>query len=106
MLTLVGVLVMMIIISPLLALVALVTIPLSLLTVRVIAARSRPRFIAQWKHTGSLNAQVEEAFTGHAIVKAFGRQQEVEERFGAKNDELYERQLLGAVHVRDHPAGR
>ena len=88
-LTLVGVLVMMVIISPELALVALVSVPLSLLTVRVIAARSRPRFIEQWKHTGSLNAQVEEAFTGHAIVKAFGRQQEAEDRFVAKNDELY-----------------
>ena len=89
-LTLVGVIVMMLIISPILALVAIVTIPVSVLVMRKIAARSRARFVAQWKHTGMLNAQVDEAFTGHAIVKAFGRQHEVDERFGQKNQELYE----------------
>ncbi|HVE18953.1 MAG TPA: ABC transporter ATP-binding protein, partial [Ilumatobacteraceae bacterium] len=83
-------LVMMLIISPLLALVAIVTIPLSLLAVKLITNRSRGRFMAQWRHTGMLNAQVEEAFTGHSIVKAFGRQREVEERFRQKNEELYE----------------
>ena len=88
-LTLVGVLVMMVIISPILALVALITIPTSLVLTKQIAKRSRARFMAQWKHTGMLNAQVEEAFTGHAIVKAFGRQKEVEARFAAKNEELY-----------------
>ena len=89
-LMLTGVLVMMLIISPPLALVAIVTIPLSLLTVKGIAKRSRARFIDQWKHTGMLNAQVEEAFTGHSIVKAFGRQREVEERFRLKNEELFD----------------
>ncbi len=89
-LTILGVLTMMMIISPLLALVAITVIPLSLLTMRAVTKRSRGRFIAQWKHTGSLNAQVEEAFTGHALVKVFGRQAEVESRFRAKNDELYE----------------
>ncbi|MDD9368639.1 MAG: ABC transporter ATP-binding protein [Acidimicrobiales bacterium] len=88
-LTLVGVLTMMIWISPVLALVALVTVPVSLVTMRGIAKRSKARFIAQWRHTGVLNAQVEEAFTGHAIVKAFGRQREVEARFRTTNDELY-----------------
>ncbi|MCU1399087.1 MAG: lipid export ATP-binding/permease protein MsbA [Acidimicrobiales bacterium] len=89
-LMLTGVLIMMLIISPLLALVALVTIPLSLFTVKGIAKRSKKRFIAQWKHTGMLNAQVEEAFTGHSIVKAFGRQREVEETFRQKNEELFD----------------
>ncbi len=89
-LTLVGVVVMMFVISPVLALVAVITVPLSMLTMKQIAKRSRTRFMAQWKHTGMLNAQVEEAFTGHAIVKAFGRQREVEQRFSATNDELYE----------------
>jgi ATP-binding cassette subfamily B multidrug efflux pump len=89
-LQLVGVLVMMFIISWLLALVALVTIPLSLLTIRFITARSRQKFMAQWRHTGMLNAQVEEAFTGHALVKVFGQQSVVEARFDAKNEELYE----------------
>ncbi len=89
-LMLVGTVAMMIVISPVLAIVALVTVPLSFLVMKQIAGRARGKFIAQWKHTGSLNAQVEEAFTGHTIVKAFGRQREVEERFGAKNQELYE----------------
>ena len=72
-----------------LALVALVTIPLSTVMMRAIAKRSRTRFMAQWMHTGKLNAQVEETFTGHAIVKAFGRQREVEARFRDTNEDLY-----------------
>jgi ATP-binding cassette subfamily B protein len=77
-------------ISPLLAAVALVTVPTSVWLMKVIGGKARPRFIAQWRHTGELNAQAEEIFTGHAIVKAFGRRQEVEERFRAENDKLYE----------------
>ena len=88
-LQLVGVLVMMFVISWLLALVALVTIPLSLLTVRFITSHSRKRFMAQWRHTGTLNAHVEEVFTGHALVKAFGRQADVEQRFDTENESLY-----------------
>jgi ATP-binding cassette subfamily B protein len=88
-LTIVGTVAMMVVISPPLALVAVVTIPVSILTMRAIAARSRPRFVAQWRHTGALNAQVEEAFTGHALVKAFGRQREVEATFRGTNDELF-----------------
>lgn len=89
-LTLVGVFVMMVSISPLLAGVVIVTVPTTLWAMRAIARRARPRFIAQWAHTGALNAQVEEAFTGHAIVKAYGRQPAVEARFSATNDQLYE----------------
>jgi len=88
-LTIVGVVVMMITISPLLAVITIVTVPLSLTIIKQIAKRAQPRFVAQWRHTGSLNAQVEETFTGHALVKAFGRQREVEDRFAAKNEELY-----------------
>ena len=88
-LTIVGVVVMMITISPLLAVITIVTVPLSLFVIKRIAKRAQPRFVAQWRHTGALNAQVEETFTGHALVKAFGRQREVEERFAAKNEELY-----------------
>ncbi|MGC1511927.1 MAG: ABC transporter ATP-binding protein [Acidimicrobiales bacterium] len=88
MMSLVGVLVMMFTISWLLALVALVTIPLSLRTVKFITSHSRQRFMAQWRHTGTLNAHVEEVFTGHTLVKAFGRQHEVEERFDAENEQL------------------
>ncbi|MCU1359433.1 MAG: lipid export ATP-binding/permease protein MsbA, partial [Ilumatobacteraceae bacterium] len=89
-LTLVGVMAMMFWISPLLALVALITIPLSTVLVRIVMAKSQPRFVAQWRHTGVLNAHVEESITGHAIVRAFGRQQESHERFTASNEELYQ----------------
>lgn len=89
-LTLTGTVLIMIWISWLLALVAIVTIPVSMVTIRFIAKRSRTRFIAQWKHTGGLNGHVEETFTGHAIVKGFGRQREVEETFRETNEKLYE----------------
>ncbi len=88
-LTLIGVVSMMIYISPLLALIALVTIPLALLLTRVIARRSQRHFIAQWTHTGDLNSRIEEAFTGHELVKVFGRQPEVARDFDAKNDDLF-----------------
>ncbi len=89
-LTVLGVATMMIVISPLLALVALVMIPLTLIITAVIAKRSQKLFVAQWAYTGELNAQIEETFTGHALVKVFGRQREVEERFRQKNEQLYE----------------
>ncbi|MFB2579671.1 ABC transporter ATP-binding protein [Herbiconiux sp. P15] len=88
-LTVVGILVMMFITSPLLAVISLVTIPLTVLITAVIAKRSQKLFVAQWKTTGELNAQVEENFTGHALVKVFGRQRETEASFTAKNEELY-----------------
>ncbi|WP_305886587.1 ABC transporter ATP-binding protein [Pseudarthrobacter sp. SSS035] len=89
-LTVVGVLVMMVILSPTLALIALVTVPLTLGITALIAKRSQKLFVAQWKHTGELNGQIEETYTGHALVKVFGRQREVEERFRQKNVELYD----------------
>ncbi len=89
-LLLLGVAIMMFTISPLLAVVALTTVPASVWGMRVVARRARPRFISQWKSTGILNAQIEETFTGHAVVKAFGRQREVEQRFRATNDELFD----------------
>ncbi|HEX4491254.1 MAG TPA: ABC transporter ATP-binding protein [Acidimicrobiia bacterium] len=89
-LLLIGTAVMMFTISPFLAVVALTTVPISIWGMRAIAARSRPKFISQWKQTGLLNAQIEETFTGHAVVKSFGRQHEVEQRFRDTNDELYE----------------
>jgi len=88
-LTLVGTLVMMFVVSWVLALVALVTIPLSLLSIKAITKRSRVKFVSQWRETGALNAQVEESFTGHNIVKAFGRQADVEARFRETNEALY-----------------
>ena len=88
-LTIIGVVVMMFLISPLLATIALFTIPASLFTMRFITKRSKKRFIAQWQHTGALNAQVEEAFTGHSLVKVFGQQRAVEQRFSDENEQLF-----------------
>jgi ATP-binding cassette, subfamily B, multidrug efflux pump len=89
-LTIVGVLVMMFLISPLLSLVALITIPVSLWLTRVIAKRSQKQFVAQWRTTGVLNGHIEEAFTGHELVRVFGRRREVEARFDAQNEALYQ----------------
>ena len=97
-LTVVGVVVMMVVVSWVLALIALVAIPLALTITRQIAKRSQPMFIGQWRHTGELNGQIEEAYTGHAIVKVFGRQHEVEKSFEDKNAELY-RASFGAQFV-------
>src|SRR5690606_26381650 len=80
-LTVVFVLVMMFSISPLLTLVALISIPLTVIVAGLVMSRSRKQFINQWRSTGTLNAHVEEAFTGHAVVKVFGRQREVEAAF-------------------------
>ncbi|AWS47029.1 multidrug ABC transporter ATP-binding protein [Streptosporangium sp. 'caverna'] len=88
-LTLIGVLAMMFVISPLLALIALVTIPLSVIVTGQIAKRSQKQFVAQWSHTGALNAHIEEAFTGHELVKVFGRLPEVEEVFRERNEKLF-----------------
>jgi ATP-binding cassette, subfamily B, multidrug efflux pump len=89
-LTIVGVMIMMLTISPLLTLVAIVTIPVSLFTISFITRRSKARFIAQWDHTGTLNAQVEEVFTGHELVKVFGRQHEAEHEFDDTNEQLFQ----------------
>ena len=88
-LSIAGVLIMMFTISPLLALVATVTIPLSIFTMKRITKRSKQKFVDQWRHTGTQNAQVEEAFTGHSLVKVFGRQRDVEAKFNDKNEELF-----------------
>ena len=88
-LTVIGVTVMMLVISPVLALIALVTIPVSILVITVIGRRSQRLFIQQWKSTGELNGHVEEAFTGQSLVKVFGRQHEVEAVFAERNHTLY-----------------
>lgn len=89
-LTVVGVVVMMFVISPLLAVIALITIPVTGLITGFIGKRSQGRFVAQWRNTGKLNGQVEEAFTGHELVKVFGRQKEVAAEFQKTNQQLYE----------------
>ncbi|MDH4139279.1 MAG: ABC transporter ATP-binding protein, partial [Coriobacteriia bacterium] len=89
-LTIVGVLAMMFWISPLLAAVSLLTLPLSVVATMMIASRSQKQFAAQWKHTGTLNGHVEEMHTGHSIVKVFGRQEEAIATFDEENEHLYQ----------------
>ena len=89
-LTIVGVLIMMLTISPLLALISILAVPLSLFLTAIIAKRSQPQFVVQWSSTGALNGQVEEMHTGHSIVKLFGRQQQAIETFRTENERLYE----------------
>jgi ATP-binding cassette, subfamily B, multidrug efflux pump len=89
-LTLIGVLAMMFWISPLLAVIALVTVPISIVITMLIARRSQKQFALQWKHTGDLTGHVEETYTGHTIVKIFGRQKEAIARFDENNEELYQ----------------
>jgi ABC-type multidrug transport system fused ATPase/permease subunit len=88
-LTALGVLGMMFWISPLLAAVSLITIPLAIVVTSVIARRSRPLFDAQWDRTGRLNGLVEETHTGHTLVQAFGQRQPMIEEFGRQNEQLY-----------------
>ncbi|CAM5365438.1 multidrug ABC transporter ATP-binding protein [Streptomyces spiroverticillatus] len=89
-LTVVGVLIIMFWISPLLALVALITVPLSVVVAAKVGKRSQPQFVQQWKTTGTLNAHIEEMYTGHSLVKVFGRQHESAEGFREQNEQLYE----------------
>jgi ATP-binding cassette subfamily B protein len=88
-LTIVGVLAVMFWISPLLAVVALVTVPLSVFVAAKIGKRAQPQFITQWSVTGKLNGHIEEMYTGHSLVKVFGRQDESAEVFAKHNDKLY-----------------
>ncbi|HYN30083.1 MAG TPA: ABC transporter ATP-binding protein [Dermatophilaceae bacterium] len=87
-LTVVATLAMMVWISPLLALIAVVSIPASVVVTAVIGKRAQKHFVEQWTRTGQVNSIVEESFTGHGLVKVFGRQEENRALFTRRNDEL------------------
>ncbi|RUP33524.1 MAG: ABC transporter ATP-binding protein [Mycolicibacterium sp.] len=89
-LTVVAVLAAMIWISPLLALITVLTVPLTLLTTRIITKRSRQQFMAQWRNTGRLNAHIEETYSGFTVVKTFGHRALAEEKFRELNDDVYQ----------------
>ena len=89
-LTIVFVLGMMFYISATLALIALVTIPVTMMVAGFVMRRSQKEFVGQWRSTGALNARIEEAFTGHALMKVFGRHKEVQASFDADNERLYQ----------------
>ncbi|RWU84526.1 ABC transporter ATP-binding protein [Janibacter hoylei PVAS-1] len=86
--TVVAMVSMMVWISPLLSLIALVTIPISIVLTGAIGKRSQRHFIQQWTSTGEVSAVIEETYTGHALVKVFGRQAEVDAAFAERNEEL------------------
>jgi ATP-binding cassette, subfamily B, multidrug efflux pump len=88
-LTIIGVLILMFVVSWELALIALVTVPASAVAMRKIAKRAQPQFINQWKFTGKLNGHIEEMYTGHALVTAFGQRQKAMETFTEQNEALY-----------------
>ena len=88
--TVIGVLLMMFWISPLLAVISLLIVPLSIVVTVLIASRSQKQFAAQWDRTGTLNGHIEEMHTGHAVVKAFGRQREAIQKFDEENEALFQ----------------
>jgi ATP-binding cassette subfamily B multidrug efflux pump len=88
-LTVIGIVIMMFIVSWQLALIALVALPLSGVAAGIIGSRSQKLFAAQWKNTGQLNGQIEESFSGHDLVRVFGRDADILERFDEKNEALY-----------------
>ena len=88
-LTVIGVLAMMVWISPLLAVISLLTVPLSFVVTMTIAKRSQRQFVGQWKWTGKLNGHVEEMYSGHELVKVYGHQQQAIEDFEVANEEMY-----------------
>ena len=88
-LTIVGVLTLMFVVSWELALIALVTVPASAVAMRKIAKRAQPQFINQWKFTGKLNGHIEEMYTGHALVAAFGQREKALQTFTEQNDALF-----------------
>ena len=88
--TIVGVLIMMLSINPLMTLITVFILPVSAVLVMVVVKRSQKYFQAQQDTLGAINGQVEETFSGHAVVKAFGQEDATVERFNATNGRLYE----------------
>jgi ATP-binding cassette subfamily B protein len=89
-LTILFVVSMMFVISATLALIALVTIPVTMVVAGLVMRHSQKEFVAQWRRTGALNAKIEEAFTGHSLMKVFGRHREVQASFEVDNEALYQ----------------
>jgi ATP-binding cassette, subfamily B, multidrug efflux pump len=93
----VGALVMMLLIAPVMTLIVLVTLPASLWLTKTIGKRSQPQFAEQWAATGKLNGHIEEMYTGHELVTAFGRRAEVARTFAEHNDELRSSSVKAAL---------
>ena len=89
-LTVLGVLAMMLWISPLLAVISLLTVPLSFFITMFIAKRSQKQFVGQWSWTGKLNGHVEEMYSGHELVKVFGHSEQAQADFDEANEQMYQ----------------
>ncbi|MET8682213.1 ABC transporter ATP-binding protein [Streptomyces sp. NPDC004647] len=87
--SIIAMLILMLVISPSLALIMLASVPVSGVLAAWISKRAQPRFADQWAATGSMNAQVEEVYTGHSLIKGFGRREQAERQFDAHNDALF-----------------
>ena len=88
--TIIGILLMMFWISPLLAAISLLSIPISVVITIIIGKQSQKQFARQWERTGKLNGHIEEMHTGHSIVKVFGRQEQAIAQFDVENEQLYD----------------
>ena len=88
-LTVIGILIIMFWMSPLLAVISLLTVPLSFVVTMLIAKRSQKQFASQWEWTGSLNGHVEQMYTGHDLVKVFGHSERAIEEFDELNERMY-----------------
>ena len=88
--TLIGVLIMMLTISPLMTLVTLIILPISMLLIGFVMKHSQKYFRGQQEYLGNVNGQVEEVYSGHSIIKAFNKEENVIDEFDATNDKLYD----------------
>ncbi|BAR05360.1 putative ABC transporter ATP-binding and permease components [Parascardovia denticolens DSM 10105 = JCM 12538] len=86
----IGTLSMMIWVSPFLTLVALAVVPFLLAFIVIILRVTQPQFVTQWNKTGQLNSHVEEMFSGHMVIRAYGQQEEAKKRFEKYNEGLYQ----------------
>ena len=88
--TIIGVLFMMLTISPVLAVISVLVLPIAMVVTVLIARQSQRQFAAQWERTGTLTGHVEESHTGHNLVKVFGHQEDAIRRFDEENELLYQ----------------
>ncbi|MGE8077560.1 ABC transporter ATP-binding protein [Peribacillus loiseleuriae] len=88
--TIIGIIIMMLSISPVLTLIAIVSLPISIFAIRPILKRSQKYFADQQRTLGQLNGHIEEMYTGHQVVKAFGHEKKAGAQFNTVNEELYE----------------
>ncbi|MCM3240157.1 ABC transporter ATP-binding protein/permease [Heyndrickxia oleronia] len=88
--TIVGIIIMMLTISPLLTLISIISLPLSIFVIRPVLKRSQKHFMDQQRSLGQLNGHIEEMYTGHQVVKAFGHERKAIAQFDEVNEELYQ----------------